>query len=278
MNLSALKTFLAIVEEGSLVRASSVLNVTQSTVTARLKALETELGQPLVHRHKSGATLTPAGERLRRYAHTISDLWLQARKETALPDGFSSICNIACETELWSGLGERFFAQLRQEQPEVAISVWVGSQDEVSNWLAQGLSDLAFTYRSAVSARQDQIELEPDQLVLVSPDGSWDADPVFVEAGEAFGRDHAATYAGDDAARLSFNAVNLGLDHVLTNGGRVFLPLRVVSPLVTEGRLAVVAGAPSFERKVYLTVNVAARAVWKWFDPTVAQVFARATG
>ena len=48
MTLSELRTFLAIVETGSLVRASRVLNVTQSTVTARLKSLEAELGQTLI--------------------------------------------------------------------------------------------------------------------------------------------------------------------------------------------------------------------------------------
>ena len=46
MNLQSLATFLAIIETGSLVRAAERLNVTQSTVTARLKALEDHLGHP----------------------------------------------------------------------------------------------------------------------------------------------------------------------------------------------------------------------------------------
>ena len=53
MNITSLKTFLAIVETGSLVRASEKLHVTQSTVTARLKTLEDELGQILLTRQKS---------------------------------------------------------------------------------------------------------------------------------------------------------------------------------------------------------------------------------
>ena len=56
MNLTSLQTFLAILETGSLVRAADKLNVTQSTVTARLKTLEEELGQVLINRQKSGAT------------------------------------------------------------------------------------------------------------------------------------------------------------------------------------------------------------------------------
>ena len=53
MNLSNLQTFLEIVETGSLIRASENLNVTQSTITARLKTLEQELGQTLFLRRKS---------------------------------------------------------------------------------------------------------------------------------------------------------------------------------------------------------------------------------
>ena len=86
MQLSELKTFLAIIETGSLVRASYKLHVTQSTITARLKTLEDSLGQRLVNRTKSGATLTAAGIRLHRYAQTIDELWSQAQQETALPD------------------------------------------------------------------------------------------------------------------------------------------------------------------------------------------------
>ena len=74
MNLAALQTFLTIVETGSLVRASEQLNVTQSTVTARLKTLEDELGTRLLNRYKSGTTLTPAGTRLLRYARAMTGL------------------------------------------------------------------------------------------------------------------------------------------------------------------------------------------------------------
>ncbi|MFN3211390.1 MAG: LysR family transcriptional regulator, partial [Roseovarius sp.] len=79
MNIAALHTFLAIVDNGSLVRASQVLNVTQSTVTARLHTLEDEIGQQLLNRQKSGTTLTPAGTRLLRYARVMTGLWRQAK-------------------------------------------------------------------------------------------------------------------------------------------------------------------------------------------------------
>ncbi len=276
MNINELKTFLAIIETGSLVRASQNLNVTQSTVTARLKVLEDELGQTLINRHKSGATLTPAGVRLERYALTISDLWGQARQETALPDGMNGICNIACEPDLWPVLGERFFGYLRQNCPEVAISVWLGNQSEIADWMAGGKSDIAFTYRSAMGAREKQIELPADTLILVStlPNSPMRFDPnyVFVEAGETFGREHAAAYADADTARLSFNSAQIGLQHLKTSGGSAYLPMRLVEHELQKGKLFKISQAPEFKRRIYLTANTAALDAWDWFENCLSYV------
>ncbi len=275
MNITELKTFLAIVETGSLVKASRRLNVTQSTVTARLKTLEEGLGQSLINRQKSGATLTPAGVRLRRYATTITDLWRQARQETSLPNGLSEACNMACETDLWPGLGERFFAILRQRHPNVGISVWTGSEAEVAQWMAGGLSDLSFTYRQANEGAFEQIELPEDRLILVStlPDSPVRFDPgyVFVEAGADYGRDHAIAYADASTARLSFGNARLGLQHLEEVGGSAYLPLRMAEPGLTRGRLHHLTEGPEFSRRVFLWANTNALKAWTWFDACLSE-------
>jgi DNA-binding transcriptional LysR family regulator len=274
MNLSELRTFLTIVESGSLVRASNILNVTQSTITARLKSLEDEVGQTLVIRNKSGATMTAAGVRLHRYADTISELWQQAKQETALPDGMSSICNLACEHDLWQGLGEQLFQTLKANQPQMAISVWLGSATDVSTWLTQGKSDLGLTYRSSVSQRQGQIELDQDALVLVSSqrDSSLRDDPnyIYVEGGEAFGRAHAAAFADTIATRISFGNAVVGLEHLLAYGGSAYLPKRMVTQAVQDGQLFVIKEPINFKREIYLTFNRSAHDTWEWFDDAVA--------
>ena len=86
MNLNEVRTFLEVIETGSLVAASQRLHVTQSTVTARISALEEEVGQKLIHRYKSGAELTSAGFKFRRYAEVMVQLWRQARYEVSLPE------------------------------------------------------------------------------------------------------------------------------------------------------------------------------------------------
>ena len=60
MDVTLAKTFTAIAETGSFKDAADRLNVTQSTVSMRVKALEDVLGRRVFERSKLGARLTPA--------------------------------------------------------------------------------------------------------------------------------------------------------------------------------------------------------------------------
>ena len=62
-DLRALQTLVAIVEEGSLQAAAQRLHYSQSAISMQLSKLETELGQPLLHRDTRGLRLTAIGER-----------------------------------------------------------------------------------------------------------------------------------------------------------------------------------------------------------------------
>ena len=66
-------------------RAADRLNVTQSTISARIRVLEDELGTPLFTRNKAGVTLTPAGAQFERHALALVRIWQQARQEVSLP-------------------------------------------------------------------------------------------------------------------------------------------------------------------------------------------------
>ncbi|MBC7144397.1 MAG: LysR family transcriptional regulator [Thioclava marina] len=58
--------FLAVTEEGSFTRAAAKLGVVQSTLSHRIKKLETKMGMRLLARTTRSVSTTEAGERLRR--------------------------------------------------------------------------------------------------------------------------------------------------------------------------------------------------------------------
>ena len=111
MNPVHLETLLAIVEEGSFEVAASVLGISPSAVSQRIKALEASTGRVLVRRaNPVGAT--EAGEVL-----------VQAARRMAL---------VQAETD----------ARLGQRLARVPLSVAINS-DSLATWFTQVLSDTA---------------------------------------------------------------------------------------------------------------------------------------
>jgi LysR family transcriptional regulator, flagellar master operon regulator len=273
MNIVGLQTFVSIVENGSLVRASEQLNVTQSTVTARLRTLEQEIGAILLHRQKSGVTLTASGTKLLGYAEIMIGLWRQARQETAPPQGTESVCNFGCDPDLWPGLGRQIFNEVNDRNPRMALSLWPGDQSELYRKLSAGLLDVALTYRLAAPGDQAVYRLPPDDLVLYAtePDRPIRFDPsyIYVDLGPEFRAKHALAFSDFGTARVNFGSAIWALNHMLDHGGSAYLPRRMATPHVLASRLFALPNAPSFQRNIFLIVNPVAAAQWTWMPGLV---------
>jgi LysR family transcriptional regulator, cell division regulator len=90
MDVSDLRLFEAVARLGSMKRAAEELNTVQSNVTARIRALEENLGLPLFQRHARGVTATPAGQRMLPYVGRIAKLLTDARmaaRDDGVPKG-----------------------------------------------------------------------------------------------------------------------------------------------------------------------------------------------
>lgn len=76
MNLMSpqLQAFMSVVETKTVHAAAALLNLTQTAVTQRIRALETQLRTTLFIRSRRGMELTPEGEALLRYCQTVKVL------------------------------------------------------------------------------------------------------------------------------------------------------------------------------------------------------------
>jgi LysR family transcriptional regulator, flagellar master operon regulator len=278
MNLEELRTFLEVVDSGSLVGASRRLNVTPSTVTARINALEEEVGQRLLHRNKSGAELTSPGFKLKRYAEVMVQLWRQARYEVSLPKGFQGVCNVGLEFDLWHGVGERFLDYVQEHCQGIAVAIWPGEQRQLDRWLNIGLVDLAFCYMPQSGENFASRVLFEDELVLVSTSSAattdLDSSYVYVDHGDEFRRQHAAAFPGDTTSAITIASAEWAANHLLRKGGSGYLPRRHVTRLIESHALHEIANSPSFSRRVYLVESTQTVRVWDWYEAAVAAVAA----
>jgi DNA-binding transcriptional LysR family regulator len=270
MNVTFARTFVEVVRRGNLNRAAAQLNITESTVTSRLNALEAQLGQKLLVRSRAGAELTSAGFKFLRYAEIMTQAWSQAQQELSLSGRFQAVCNIGCETDLWSGAGQDWVSRLRRDCPDLALSVWPGSPQDVERWLATGLLDVALSFDAAASGDWQAEPLFDEVLVQVSTTPrarvNWDPDYIYVDLGEAFRRQHAEAYAEANTPVMTIGAAGWGLQYLLQWGGSAYLPLHLARPHLDGGRLHRVDGAPEFTRSAQQLHRRDAAAQWPWFS------------
>ena len=74
LDLTALRSFVAVAETGGVTRAAGFLNLTQSAVSMQLKRLEDGLGLSLLNRSARKVALTATGEQLLSYAKRMLTL------------------------------------------------------------------------------------------------------------------------------------------------------------------------------------------------------------
>ncbi|HRO12659.1 LysR family transcriptional regulator [Amaricoccus sp.] len=255
MDVELARTFLGIVRTRSFVRAAEQLNVSQTTVSARVRTLEEHLGRPLFLRSKHGATLTPAGEQFLRYAPSFVQLWQRARQQVAVPKGRRAVVTIGGEISLWHPWLPEWLHWMRRSAPDVALRVRVGLAEDLIDQVAGGALDVALVYAPPHLPGVHVELLLEEKLVLVTTEpGGKGIDPesyVYVDWGQDFAHHHDLSLPEGAEPGIAVDLGPLALTYLLEAGGSGYFRQRVVAPLVAAGRLHPVAGAPSFFYPVY---------------------------
>jgi LysR family transcriptional regulator, flagellar master operon regulator len=255
MDIELARTFLAIVETGSFVRAAERLNLTQTAVSARIRSLEDQLRRPMFVRNKSGATLTPAGEQFLRYAPTLLQVWERARHQVSVPAGHRAMLAAGGELSLWNPLLLNWMVWIRQHASDIALQTQVGLSDGLVRQVADGVLDLAVVYSPRQSPGLKVEKIMEERLVLVTTDpampGVSDPDYVYVDWGEAFAANHGMSFPEFSNPGLLVGLGPLGLEYIMQVGGAGYFRRSAVRPHLENGRLHLVPHAPEFTHPVY---------------------------
>ena len=153
MDIELARTFLEIVSTGSFIKAADRLHVAQTTVSARVRLLEQQLGRPLFVRNKAGASLTPAGEQFLRYAPTFVQLWQRAKQQVAVPEGHRAVLTVGSEVSLWQPLLVEWVRMMRRAHPDIALRVHVDVPQDLITHVAAGLCGYRDHVRAPASTR-----------------------------------------------------------------------------------------------------------------------------
>lgn len=264
MKIDHIRTFLEISDCGNFNRAAENLHVTQSTVSARVKAMEDRFGRILFKRGHSGVELTSAGQHFREYALNIQRLWQQAQQRISLPENFSHGIGLGSQVSLWDSLILKWIPWMRQNAGDVAIHVEADYSPSLMRQLSDGLLDIGVMYNPRQTPGLVIEDLLEETLILVATDQrelseGWIEDYVFVDWGAEFRRRHGEVFPDMDTPAVSVGLGSLGLEYIRQNGGSGYFPVRVVQPAIDRGELFPVTGAPTMQRPAYMVYPEVAR-------------------
>ena len=258
MNIEHARTFLAVADTGSFVSAAERLHVTQSTVSARIRALEDLLGRPLFTRNKAGAVLTNEGEHFLVHAGQMVRALEQAQREIGLPNRFSARVSIGARVGLWDDLLDPWVAECGANHPGISFRSEIGFEPDLMQGIVDGRLDIAAMY---TPQRRPNLELRPlltERLIMVTTDPGGAMLPeayIHVDWGQEFADQFSAGYPGFPGPVLSVNIGWLGLQYLFRRGGCGYFPARIVDACIARGVLRQVPDAPVFDLPAWLLLR-----------------------
>lgn len=259
MDVELARTFLEIVNAGSFVRAAERLHVSQTTVSARIRSLERQVGRSVFVRNKAGATLTPAGKQFLRYAPIFMQVWERARHHVAVPAGHRTVLAVGCEPSLWDPLLLQWLVWMKKSAADVALRIHIGLPEGLMQQVAEGVIDIAIMYTPKNLPGLQVQRLLEEKLVLVTTDprrpGSLDAGYVYVDWGPGFAASHHMIFPEHENPALYVGLGRLGLSYILEVGGSGYFRMRSVRPHLESGRLHLVRGAPEISYPAYIVYS-----------------------
>lgn len=256
MDIGALKTFLEVAKTRHFGHAAEGLFVSQSTVSARIKALEDSLGTELFVRERGNIHLTKSGEALLSHAKSILTLWGRARQEVAMPEDIVHTLNIGGLSGLWDISLQDWLADVSEMDLPLAITADTYGASTMLERVTNGTMDLAFMYDAPQGVNLLSQPLKTIHLRLVSSKresvkSALNNGFINVNWGLNFAVQFAARFPEANASHLNTGLGRIAFNYLKRNRGSAYLAEPVVAQAVEAGELFYVKGAPMFERKAY---------------------------
>lgn len=148
MQIELLDTFLDLVKTRSFHRTAEHLGVTQSTVSARLQALETAVGSRLFTRSRAGTELTTEGLKFESHARGLRHAWTEAQRMVAGAGTMAVNLRIGIQHDLADRGGQigPWVAAFRKALPDCGFYIEPDYSAQMCADIARGTLDFGVVY------------------------------------------------------------------------------------------------------------------------------------
>ncbi len=173
MDLTKLRTFIAVARAGNLTRAANTLCLSQPAVSAQLKALEKDLGLQLFERVARGMELTEAGKALVEEAEqAITAVRQVSNRAQSLRNGIAGEIRIGTIATPSILRLEQTVSLLTARHPNLRLSLVQGISGDVIDWILEDEIEAGYVIGQPEDVRVEAKRISPVTLRVVAP-SAW---------------------------------------------------------------------------------------------------------
>ncbi|AMO22371.1 LysR family transcriptional regulator [Ramlibacter solisilvae] len=172
LDLTTLRLFVAVCEEGNIARASERANIVGSAISKRLAQLEDQLGTPLLARKRYGVVPTTAGQTLLEHARAILDsaTRIQSDMRNFAGGARGQVRVLASVSAMTESLAEDVAAFLSEpEHRAIQVDLEERVSPEIVRGVQEGMASLGVCWDAAELNGLQSRPYRSDHLCVVVP-------------------------------------------------------------------------------------------------------------
>ncbi len=168
--LSDIRVFIHVAESSSITQGAKRAHLSTAATSARIKALEGQLGTKLLYRDSRGVTLTPAGSKLLKHARVIMRQVDFVKSEFAdYGSGMLGHIRIFANTTAVTESMPELLAQFLSQHPAVTVDLQERLSRDIVRGILDGTADLGLIAGPVEAEGLEVIHYSTDRMLLALP-------------------------------------------------------------------------------------------------------------
>ncbi|MEH6726200.1 MAG: LysR family transcriptional regulator [Hyphomicrobiales bacterium] len=261
MDIQLLETFTDLMETQSFNQTAERLGITQSTVSHRIRTLETLLGQRLFDRSRAGTHPTIAGDRFLEHARALTMEWREAVRHVSMAKAHHRVIRLGMHHDIASSLIGAATQQLRTQFSQTAFCLGMDFCAKIAADLLEGNLDfgLLFTPQDSPDLHITPLGELPYKMIsnaAVHLDQVSPEHYVFPDVSSVFSKTHRQFLPQFTDAPLSCRPSASIAALTQTVPATSYLPLGAIPPHGAQTALHVVVDAPTLSQPIYAATHI----------------------
>jgi DNA-binding transcriptional LysR family regulator len=260
MQIDQIETFLDLLETRSFNRTADRQQVTQSTISGRVKALEKALGERLFERSRAGTQPTTAALRLETHARVLRRAWADAQADVK-PYGAAVMLRIGIQHDLLDNHTGDWLSALRSALPDCGFYVDGDYSRQMCRDLENGALDLGvvFTPRPSPDLYFESMGEIPYRMISTHATTLAEVkapDYILPNYAPAFAQTHATLLPGLSEGTVSSGQAAAVRGLLIALGGTTYLPSEMADMLLDDGTARRVKDAPTIAQPIFTAMHL----------------------